>query len=201
MDWVLLLASTVALLVVVMYGYDSLLRSKVVTMFPLLRVVSGPELVWQFFTGQPGGNAKLGLLESGGGGGMITVEQIMKRGPLKIHSKESVKAASALMKKHRIGSLLIEDGWGEIQGIVTETDIVRKVVALDGKAGETAVEEIMSAPVITVDCKQSLKDADELMDRHGIRHLAVTDGGKIVGVLSVRDLLRPISMDLGSEKD
>jgi CBS domain-containing protein len=203
MEWMWGVSLTVALLAVAVYGINSLLRSKQVTVFPLLREEERPTL--QAASGravgppvkQPEGH---GTLEGLGGGGlaMIAIEQIMKKGALKIQGRESVKTAADRMAKDQVGSLLVEDGWGEVQGIVTETDIVRRMVAPDLVASTTLVEQIMSAPVITIDCGRSLKDADELMDRHHIRHLAVTKEGRIVGVLSVRDLLRPICMEHGA---
>jgi CBS domain-containing protein len=81
---------------------------------------------------------------------------------------------------------------GKVQGIVTETDIVRKVVAANLPLAVTTAGQIMSAPLITIDRARSVAEADELMNRYSIRHLAVTEGGRVVGILSVRDLLRPI---------
>ncbi len=129
---------------------------------------------------------------------MVSVEQIMKKGPLKIHSAESVKAAAAMMAHHRVGSLLVQDDQGEVQGIVTETDIVRKVTAPGLTPTGTMVAQVMSSPVIYIDRKQTVADADELMDRYHIRHLAVTENGQIVGILSVRDLLHPIHEEHGA---
>ncbi len=129
---------------------------------------------------------------------MVSVEQIMKKGPLKIHSWESVKTAAAMMAHHRVGSLLVQDDQGEVQGIVTETDIVRKVTAADLTPAGTMAAQVMSAPVITIDRERSVAEADELMDRHHTRHLAVTENSRIVGILSVRDLLHPIHEEHGA---
>ncbi len=204
MDWILGGALTVALLAVPGYAINSLLQSRRVTVFPLLRVEREkrtPQTVSRqargLTAGQPDSRGGLGLVEEGGGE-MVSVEQIMKKGPLKIHSAESVKAAAAMMAHHRVGSLLVEDGEGEVQGIVTETDIVRKVIAPSLTPATMTVAQVMSSPVIYIDRKQTVADADELMDRYHIRHLAVTENGQIVGILSVRDLLHPIHQEHGA---
>lgn len=123
---------------------------------------------------------------------MISVEQIIsKKGVLKISLRDSAQKAAAVMAEYGVGSLFVEED-GKVQGIVTETDIVRKVVAASLPLSVTTVGQIMSAPLITIDRARSVAEADELMSRHNIRHLAVTEEGRVVGVLSVRDLLRPI---------
>jgi CBS domain-containing protein len=205
MDWIWLVVLTVALLTVAGYGINSLLLSTRVTLFPLL-LPHEQRRNRSAAAGQRWGGSTvcrrdhqgaLSRLRKGkeGGEDMVSVNNIMKREPLRIHGRESVRTAAAMMTQHGVGSLLVEDGWGEVQGIVTETDIVRRMVASDLAATTTAVEQIMSAPLITIDRGRSLEDADELMHRHHVRHLAVTEEGKIVGILSVRDLLRPIGVE------
>ncbi len=204
MDWILGGVLTVALLAVPGYAINSLLQSRRVTVFPLLRVerekrtpqtasrqARGPN------AGQPDGRGGLGLVEEEGGE-MVSVEQIMKKGPLKTHSWESVKTAATMMAQHCVGSLLVEDGEGEVQGIVTETEFVRKVIAPGLTPATMTVAQVMSSPVIYIDRKQTVADAYELMDRYQIWHLAVTENRRIVGILSFRDLLHPIHQEHGA---
>ena len=84
-------------------------------------------------------------------------------------------------------------------GIVTETDVVRAVAEQPAKVGQLTVKELMSSPIITIDRKMAPHYARDLMADRKIRHLAVTEEGKIVGIISVRDLLayfKTISKDL-----
>jgi CBS domain-containing protein len=72
---------------------------------------------------------------------------------------------------------------------VTDTDIVRRAVSTNKNLGKMTVEKIMTSPICTIEGSQSVDDAQDMMGDLGIRHLAVTKGGEIVGVISVRDLL------------
>lgn len=188
MNWFWVVGTTVAIIVVFGYAMNSLLQSRRVTVFPLLRVKEGGASRDVLHMTQ-GHESHTGERR---GEDMTSVEQIVsKKGVLKISPLDSAHKAAAVMAEHGVGSLFVEEN-GKIQGIVTETDIVRKVVAADLPLSATTVGRIMSAPLITIDRAQSVAEADELMSRHNIRHLAVTEGGRVVGVLSVRDLLRPI---------
>jgi CBS domain-containing protein len=106
----------------------------------------------------------------------------------------SATTVAKLMNERHVGSVFVEQD-GHIVGIVTEPDIVRKVVGAERTANLAKVEEIMSSPVISIDGRRPLTEAAELMERHHTRHLAVLHTGAIVGVLSVRDLLHPVSID------
>jgi CBS domain-containing protein len=100
-----------------------------------------------------------------------------------------LQSAAGIMKNKKIGSLLVAKG-GETVGIVSETDITRRAVAEGLDPGTATVESIMSRPVITIGIDATPEMANDLMKEKGIRHLAVTENGAIVGVVSVRDLLR-----------
>jgi signal-transduction protein with cAMP-binding, CBS, and nucleotidyltransferase domain len=93
------------------------------------------------------------------------------------------------MRDARAGALLVTDG-REYIGIVSEADLVRKAMADGVLPDQTCVRAVMSVPVITIDIEQSAHSASDIMAEKGIRHLAVTEEGRIVGMLSVRDLLR-----------
>jgi CBS domain-containing protein len=89
----------------------------------------------------------------------------------------------------RVGAMLVLDQ-GAYIGIISEADMVRKAMANGFSAEQITVRMVMSTPLITIDIARSAHDASDLMAEQGIRHLAVTDEGHVVGMISVRDLLR-----------
>jgi CBS domain-containing protein len=125
---------------------------------------------------------------------MITVDQLMTRELVNIEAGTSAIEAAKLMTHHKIGSVFVKQK-NRIVGIVTEPDIIRKVVGAERLPYYIPVEEIMSSPVIGIDGRRPITEAADLMEQHGTRHLAVLSGDSIVGVLSVRDLLHPVSID------
>jgi CBS domain-containing protein len=110
-----------------------------------------------------------------------------------IRSEDSVLAAARQMSEKRIGSLLTVEA-GELVGIVTESDLVRKGMASSGEAGNTRVSAVMSSPLLSIDVNRTIRDASKVMAERGVRHLAVMENGKIVGVLSIRDLVKMVSV-------
>ena len=99
-----------------------------------------------------------------------------------------VQTAARLMRDRRISSLFVTNG-KEIIGILTDTDMVRRVVAAGVDTLTTTAEQIMSAPIVTVEEDKTVLDASDLMAQKHIRHLGVTQDGKLVGMISVRDIL------------
>jgi CBS domain-containing protein len=125
---------------------------------------------------------------------MVTVSQLMKRNVVSVQPGTSVADAAKVMRERRIGSVFVKQN-ARIVGIVTEPDIVRKVVGVDLAPHTLAVEQIMSTPVVGIDERRPITEAADLMEQHQTRHLAVLNSGVIIGVLSVRDLLHPVSID------
>ena len=119
---------------------------------------------------------------------MSTVAQIMTKRPKAIGPKTSIVSAAKSMRTARVGSLLVKKG-KQLVGIVTDTDIVRRAVATGKPLGKLTVDKIMTTPLCTIEGSQPVDDAQEMMGDLGVRHLAVTKGGAIVGVVSVRDVM------------
>ena len=99
-----------------------------------------------------------------------------------------VQTAARIMRDRRISSLFVTNG-KEIVGILTDTDMVRRVVAAGADTRKTTAEQIMSAPILTIEQNKTVLDANDLMAQTHIRHLGVTQDGKLVGMISVRDLV------------
>ena len=108
-------------------------------------------------------------------------------------SERTVLEATQTMAEKRIGSLLVLEA-GDMVGIVTETDVVRKVIAAGLPARSTSVWGVMNAPLIQIDINDTAREASRLMAEKRIRHLAVTEDNKVVGLLSVRDLVKVVSI-------
>ena len=118
---------------------------------------------------------------------MITISEVMSKTPKQIASSTSVVEAATRMRDERVSSLLVERN-GEFVGMVTDTDVVRKAVAEKKDLAKTTVETIMTAPLNSIDATKTVPEAHDMMGGLGVRHLAVREAGKVVGVISVGDL-------------
>jgi len=118
----------------------------------------------------------------------------MKQELVSVETSATISSVAAIMRQRHIGGILVKQA-ERIIGILTESDIVRRVVALDLPPASITVEYVMSAPLMTIQENQSLFEAADLMDRHKTQHLAVTNEVGIVGIISVQDFLRPVAVD------
>ena len=113
---------------------------------------------------------------------------------ISVDQDTSVYDAIALMAERSIGSLLVMQG-EELKGIVTERDYARKVI-LKGRSSETtSVGEIMSTALITAVPEQTVDQCMTLMTEKRIRHLPVVAGNRVIGVISIGDLVQAIISD------
>jgi CBS domain-containing protein len=117
----------------------------------------------------------------------VTVRNIVNHDLVQLEETSSVRQAAELMVKKDVGSIVISRK-GTPFGIVTERDIIRKVVSIGKDPNSVRLATIMSSPLITIDADSSLADATELMLLKKIRRLLVFDNGKIVGIFTQRDL-------------
>ena len=116
----------------------------------------------------------------------MRVSEIMTGAAVIDSSDDTLAEAAGKMWKQQTGSLLVVDG-DDLVGIITERDVL-KAVATGIALTETRISEIMSKDVITVAPGASLREAAKIMADKWIRHLPVVDNGKLVGVVSQRDL-------------
>ena len=100
-----------------------------------------------------------------------------------------------LMAEKRIGSLPVLEG-GQVVGIFTERDYARRVGPDRRQPEETRIEEFMTRELITVDPNQTVNDCMVLMTENHIRHLPVMDEGRLVGIISVGDVVKDIIEEL-----
>lgn len=108
-----------------------------------------------------------------------------------IAPQSSVYDAIAEMAERRVGALVVRDG-DALAGIISERDYARKVV-LEGRSSKhTAVREIMTPKVVTAPPSMTVEEAMALMTEHHIRHLPILEGDRLVGMISIGDLVKSI---------
>ena len=140
--------------------------------------------------------AGLGLGAEGGrrmamqSGAMLRPLAVMMSREIRtIDPDATLTEAATRMRDTRVGALVVY-GQGAYQGIISETDLVRKGMAGGLDPTRERVRTVMSSPLITIEIDRSAHDASDLMAEKGIRHLGITQDGQVVGMISVRDLLR-----------
>jgi CBS domain-containing protein len=116
-----------------------------------------------------------------------TVEEIMTRDPRTIDASGTVLDAARLMRDNDIGDVIVVDG-DQVTGIVTDRDIVVRVVAEGRDPGSTPVSEACTSGVEAIEPGASVDDALRLMRENDIRRLPVVEGGRPVGIVSLGDL-------------
>jgi CBS domain-containing protein len=120
------------------------------------------------------------------------------QGIISITADASVLDAIKIMADKAVGSLLVMQG-DELQGIVTERDYARKVI-IKGRSSETTeVGEIMTTKVCTATVQDTVNSCMTVMTERKIRHLPVVDDGKVVGMISIGDLVQAIITDQQEE--
>jgi CBS domain-containing protein len=119
---------------------------------------------------------------------MMPLAVLMNRKIASVGADTMLKDAAVRMVEEQVGAVLVERG-GEFVGILSETDIVRRAVAVGIPVESCPVEKVMSSPLITIDIEQNVSQANEIMSISKIRHLVVTERGEVAGIISVRDLV------------
>ena len=125
---------------------------------------------------------------------MSTVrDMIRKKGGevFSISPESSVLDALKMMAEHNTGALMVLNA-GEVEGIVSERDCVRKVELMGRNARDTTIREIMTSKVVYIEASQPLEECMALMLEKSIRHLPVYDNKKLLGLVSIRDVLNEV---------
>ncbi len=123
---------------------------------------------------------------------MTTVGQVMSRNLLTVDPKMTLREAAASMSDRGVGAILVLSG-ESVSGILTERDVLRAVAT--GEIEGTHVAAWMTRDPETIDSDESTGQAAAVMIHGGFRHLPVLDGGKPVGIVSIRDLMKVVVDD------
>lgn len=114
----------------------------------------------------------------------------MSKNLMKVEGTLTIRKAVDIMLEKNIGSLIVCND-GDIIGILEERDIIKKVLGRDLNIYVTRVSEVMSVPLL-IDSEETDDDASEMMNQNKVRHLAVSEDSRIIGIISVADIARPI---------
>jgi len=128
---------------------------------------------------------------------MKTIRQLLQAKGGAVHSigpDARVIDALKMMAEKEIGALVVVDN-GKLAGILSERDYARKVILLGKSSHDIPVREIMTDKVLTVQPTQTVEDCMALMTSRRVRHLPVTEGEQLVGLLSIGDLVKEVIAD------
>ncbi len=118
----------------------------------------------------------------------MRVKEIMHN-VTKVSSDTNISEAAGIMDKKVIGSVLVEEN-NKVIGIMTERDILRKIVAKGRNPDELTVKDIMSQPIITSDANEDIAEASRKISQHKIRRLIITENNKIVGIVTANSIAK-----------
>lgn len=118
---------------------------------------------------------------------MDEVKGYMSDPSVTIDAESSVLDTVKLMRDNKVGAILVTEN-SEITSIFTETDLLRKVAADEKPMDSIKVSSVMSKPLVSIDAEAKMLKAFYEMQQRNIRHLTVTEGGKVVGILSIKDI-------------
>jgi CBS domain-containing protein len=129
----------------------------------------------------------------------LLVKDIMTKNPVTIDSERTVREAAVALDRSGVGCVLVrtkEDDHEKVIGIVTERDLVRRVLTKEDGASEVSVKSIMSSPLIVVDPNITIEEAAKVMERNRVRRLPVVDEAGLAGVVAVSDLAKALAKQL-----
>ncbi|MCX6695414.1 MAG: CBS domain-containing protein [Candidatus Altiarchaeota archaeon] len=119
----------------------------------------------------------------------LAVGDVMTRGVICIDANDTVQKAAEIMRKNSISSVIVTKK-GDGVGIVTERDIISKIVAESKDPKRVKISDVMTSPLITINPESTIDDAAAIMRDRDIRRLVVTRKGKIIGVISEFDIVK-----------
>jgi CBS domain-containing protein len=120
--------------------------------------------------------------------GKMLVNEIMTKEIVSIESDYTILEACKRYNRYKIGCLIVMDQ-GVMKGIITERDIISRVIILMKNPSETTVEEIMSKNIISVKENEDVENAIQIMGENNIKKLPVVSDDKVVGIITITDIM------------
>jgi signal-transduction protein with cAMP-binding, CBS, and nucleotidyltransferase domain len=123
---------------------------------------------------------------------MLITEILKAKGDLvfTVGPQETIAAAARRLHERRVGALVVLDGQDQVKGIVSERDVVRAVARADGSGLDAPISEVMTRDVIYADPRETVDSLLARMTDRRIRHLPVCEGGRLLGLVSIGDLVK-----------
>jgi len=118
---------------------------------------------------------------------LYKIKEVMTKQPITVSGDATIEQCAKIMTEKKIGSLIIEDN--SIEGIITELDIVRKVVAQSKNPKTTLVKDVMTTNLITLTPEDNILDAVKLMGKHSIRHIPIVSKKDLEGFVTAKDIM------------
>lgn len=123
----------------------------------------------------------------------MTVKEFMNKKVLTVSKEDSILDAARAMASHDVGALIIVNKAKNPLGIVTERDILKKIVAYERDANNVKVKDVMTTDMVTVEADSSILSLSQQMEKNNLRRMPVTKKGKLVGIITSRDLIKIMS--------
>lgn len=124
----------------------------------------------------------------------MDVKEIMVEKVVSIQAEATVKDAVDLMNRHDIGCLIVDKD-GTVEGIITERDVLKRVVSESKDVSLTKVSEVMSKPLIVGGPTMYIEDAVKLMLKKNIKKLPITEGGQVIGIITLSDVAKVANIE------
>lgn len=119
----------------------------------------------------------------------MLVKDVMSSPVITVDEKATVNKVARLMEQHKLGCIIVTGEDEKPSGIITERDLVARVLAKNSRSSKMTAKEVMTSPLITIDPEETLSEAARRMSHLNIRRLGVVYRGQLVGVVSSKDIL------------
>lgn len=126
----------------------------------------------------------------------MEVRELMNPSVVTIEPGASAALAARLLSRHNVGALPVCGADGRLRGMVTDRDIILRCIAAEEDPAQTPVRDIMTRGCAWVEPRSDCRQATQLMAQRQVRRLPVVEGGKVVGIVSLADLVRSQRFDM-----